>query len=118
VLVGETPWKFESSRPHQDNLLKSFILSLCSCSVTRFGTQTDLFIHQQAIDTSTPAGKALFSMIGVFAEYTALHQHDVDMDGVLGILQPLIVFLNTDAIVAQPPPGRLLNYKICANITS
>ncbi|GMV51997.1 MAG: hypothetical protein AMXMBFR67_35400 [Nitrospira sp.] len=29
----------------------------------------DLFIHQQGIDTTTPAGKALFSMLGVFGEF-------------------------------------------------
>lgn len=28
-----------------------------------------LFLHQQGIDTTTPAGKALFSMLGVFAEF-------------------------------------------------
>ena len=30
--------------------------------------KVDLFIHQQGIDT-TPAGKALFGMMGVFAEF-------------------------------------------------
>ena len=29
----------------------------------------DLYLHQQAIDTSTPAGKAMFQMMGVFAEF-------------------------------------------------
>ncbi|PCI32357.1 MAG: resolvase [Alphaproteobacteria bacterium] len=29
----------------------------------------DLFLHQQALDTSTPAGKAMFQMCGVFAEF-------------------------------------------------
>ena len=28
----------------------------------------DLYLHQQAIDTTTPAGKAMFQMCGVFAE--------------------------------------------------
>jgi DNA invertase Pin-like site-specific DNA recombinase len=31
--------------------------------------KVDLFIHQQGIDTTTPAGKALFGMMGVFAEF-------------------------------------------------
>jgi len=30
----------------------------------------DLYLHQQGIDTSTPAGKALFQMLGVFAEFS------------------------------------------------
>lgn len=29
----------------------------------------DLYLHQQAIDTTTPAGKAMFQMMGVFAEF-------------------------------------------------
>jgi DNA invertase Pin-like site-specific DNA recombinase len=29
----------------------------------------DLYLHQQGIDTSTPAGNALFQMMGVFAEF-------------------------------------------------
>jgi DNA invertase Pin-like site-specific DNA recombinase len=29
----------------------------------------DLFLHQQGLDTATPAGKALFGMMGVFAEF-------------------------------------------------
>jgi DNA invertase Pin-like site-specific DNA recombinase len=31
--------------------------------------KVDLFIHQQGIDTTTPAGKALFGVMGVFAEF-------------------------------------------------
>jgi DNA invertase Pin-like site-specific DNA recombinase len=29
----------------------------------------DLFLHQQGIDTTTPAGRAMFQMMGVFAEF-------------------------------------------------
>ena len=29
----------------------------------------DLYLHKQAVDTSTPAGRALFQMLGVFAEF-------------------------------------------------
>ncbi len=29
----------------------------------------DLFLHQQGLDTTTPAGTALFQMMGVFAEF-------------------------------------------------
>jgi DNA invertase Pin-like site-specific DNA recombinase len=29
----------------------------------------DLYLHQQGLDTTTPAGKALFQMMGVFAEF-------------------------------------------------
>jgi DNA invertase Pin-like site-specific DNA recombinase len=33
------------------------------------GKRVDLYLHQQGIDTSTPAGKALFQMMGIFAEF-------------------------------------------------
>lgn len=29
----------------------------------------DLYLHQQGIDTSTPSGRAMFQMLGVFAEF-------------------------------------------------
>ena len=29
----------------------------------------DLYLHQQAIDTSTPAGRMMFQLLGVFAEF-------------------------------------------------
>src|SRR5262249_14985185 len=33
------------------------------------GAGVDLYLHKQAIDTRTPAGKALYGMMGVFAEF-------------------------------------------------
>jgi DNA invertase Pin-like site-specific DNA recombinase len=33
------------------------------------GAGVDLFLHQQGIDTTTPSGKAMFQMCGVFAEF-------------------------------------------------
>lgn len=29
----------------------------------------DLYLHQQGLDTTTPAGRAMFGMLGVFAEF-------------------------------------------------
>jgi DNA invertase Pin-like site-specific DNA recombinase len=31
--------------------------------------RVDLFLHQQGLDTTTPGGKAMFQMLGVFAEF-------------------------------------------------
>jgi DNA invertase Pin-like site-specific DNA recombinase len=33
------------------------------------GAKVDLFLYQQGMDTTTPAGRAMFSMMGVFAEF-------------------------------------------------
>lgn len=38
----------------------------------------DLFLHQQALDTSVPSGKAMFQMLGVFSEFErSLIQHRI-----------------------------------------
>jgi DNA invertase Pin-like site-specific DNA recombinase len=42
--------------------LVTFLDEIRSCGV-------DLYLHQQGLDTSTPAGKAMYQMCGVFAEY-------------------------------------------------
>ncbi len=31
--------------------------------------KVDLYLHQQGLDTSTPSGRAMFQMMGVFAEF-------------------------------------------------
>ena len=33
------------------------------------GAGVDLFLHQQALDTSTPSGRAMFQMLGIFSEF-------------------------------------------------
>src|SRR5260370_2234988 len=33
------------------------------------GAGVDLYLDRQAVDTTTPAGRALFQMLGVFAEF-------------------------------------------------
>ena len=35
----------------------------------RHALRIDLFLHQQGLDTRTPAGKSMFQMMGVFAEF-------------------------------------------------
>jgi DNA invertase Pin-like site-specific DNA recombinase len=36
----------------------------------------DLYLHQQALDTSTPSGRMLFGMLGVFSEFERAMIHD------------------------------------------
>jgi DNA invertase Pin-like site-specific DNA recombinase len=42
---------------------------LCGFLGELHSVRIDLFLHQQGIDTTTPAGKAMFQMMGVFAEF-------------------------------------------------
>ena len=39
-----------------------FLADMHSCGV-------DIYLHQQGLDTSTPSGRAMFQMMGIFAEY-------------------------------------------------
>jgi DNA invertase Pin-like site-specific DNA recombinase len=43
--------------------------------------KVDLFLHQQGLDTSTPSGKAMFQMLGVFAEFERAMIRDRVMAG-------------------------------------
>ena len=80
--------KGRKDRPKLDALLKGVARKefdvVAAWSVDRLGrslvdlvallqelhsTGVDLYLHQQGINTTTPAGKALFQMMGVFAEF-------------------------------------------------
>ncbi len=80
--------KGRDGRPQLDALLKGVARKdfdiVASWSVDRLGrslidlvgllqelhsTGVELYLHQQGINTTTPAGKAMFQMMGVFAEF-------------------------------------------------
>jgi DNA invertase Pin-like site-specific DNA recombinase len=45
------------------------LLDLISALQELHGAGADLFLHQQAVDTTTPSGKAMFGMLAVFGEF-------------------------------------------------
>ncbi len=51
-----------------DRLSRS-LQDLISFLTELHGAGVDLYLHQQALDTTTPGGKAMFQMMGVFAEF-------------------------------------------------
>lgn len=80
--------KGRDRRPGLDALMKGVALKefeiVAAWSVDRLGRSlpdlitllgelqargVDLFLHQQALDTSTPSGRMLYQMLGVFAEF-------------------------------------------------
>jgi DNA invertase Pin-like site-specific DNA recombinase len=88
VDEGISGAKGRDQRPAFDAMLKEVTrkrLDLIACwSVDRLGRslqdllaflteihakKVNLYLHQQGMDTTTPAGKALFQMMGVFAEF-------------------------------------------------
>lgn len=42
----------------------------------------DLYLHQQGLDTSTPVGKAMFQMLGVFAEFERVNMAERIKSGI------------------------------------
>jgi DNA invertase Pin-like site-specific DNA recombinase len=51
-----------------DRLGRSLIDLLATMQDLR-GAEVDLFVHQQAVDTTTPSGNLLFQVMGAFAEF-------------------------------------------------
>jgi DNA invertase Pin-like site-specific DNA recombinase len=45
----------------------------------------DLFLHQQGLDTSTPSGRTMFQMMGVFAEFEWAMIRERDMSGLASV---------------------------------
>jgi DNA invertase Pin-like site-specific DNA recombinase len=45
------------------------LVDLMSTLQELHGAKVGLFLHQQALDTTTPTGRAMFSMLGVFGEF-------------------------------------------------
>jgi DNA invertase Pin-like site-specific DNA recombinase len=85
---GISGFKGRDKRPGFDALCKSITRKefdmVASWSVDRLGRSLqdligflaeinsksiDLYLHQQGLDTSTPSGRAMFQMLGVFAEF-------------------------------------------------
>jgi DNA invertase Pin-like site-specific DNA recombinase len=88
VDAGLSGAKGRDKRPAFDQLLKAVVRRkidiVAAWSVDRLGRSlqdlvgflselkgagVDLYLDRQAVDTTTPAGKALFQMLGVFAEF-------------------------------------------------
>jgi DNA invertase Pin-like site-specific DNA recombinase len=86
--AGLSGAKGRKDRPALDALLRSVarreVDLVAAWSVDRLGRSltdlldflrelhakgVDLFLHQQGLDTSTPSGRAMFQMMGVFAEF-------------------------------------------------
>ncbi len=80
--------KGRDKRPALDRMLKAVIRGeidvVAAWSVDRLGRsvqdlvgvlndirswEADLYLHQQGLDTSTPSGRAMYQMLGVFAEF-------------------------------------------------
>ncbi len=85
---GISGTKGRADRPALDSMLKAVIRRevdvVAAWSVDRLGRslqelvgilnelrerEVDLYLHQQGLDTATPSGRAMYQMLGVFAEF-------------------------------------------------
>ncbi|WP_214471762.1 recombinase family protein [Mesorhizobium sp. dw_380] len=123
--------KGRDKRPGYDQLLKDAVRAkfdvVMAWDVSRLGRSLaglvtaldelhahgiDLYLHQQAIDTTTPSGKAMFQMTGVFAEFERSMIQERVKAGLLrakaaGIkLGRPTKLLNTEQIIADRKTGK------------
>jgi DNA invertase Pin-like site-specific DNA recombinase len=97
---GVSGAKGRDKRPAFDRLLKAVtarkIDMVAAWSIDRLGRSMqhlvgflgeleavgcDLYLHQQALDTTTPSGRAMFQMCGVFAEFESAMIRERIMSG-------------------------------------
>lgn len=69
LLKGATRREFDVVAAWSVDRLGRSLQHLVSFLDEIHGSGVDLYLHQQGINTATPAGKALFQMCGVFAEF-------------------------------------------------
>ena len=69
LLLGVARREFDLVAAWSVDRLGRSLLDLVQVLQELHGKGVDLYLHQQGIDTTTPSGKAMFQMMGVFAEF-------------------------------------------------
>jgi DNA invertase Pin-like site-specific DNA recombinase len=69
LLKAAVRREFDMIAVWSSNRLGRSLSHLIEVLETIKGTGIGLYIHTQALDTTTPAGRAMFQMLGVFAEF-------------------------------------------------
>jgi DNA invertase Pin-like site-specific DNA recombinase len=69
LLHGVTRGRFDIVMCWSVDRLGRSLVQLLTTMGEMDAAGVNLYLHQQAVDTTTPAGRALFQMLGVFAEF-------------------------------------------------
>lgn len=69
LLKGVTRGEFDLVAAWSVDRLGRSLMDLLGFLAELHAKGCDLYLHQQGLDTSTPAGRAMFQMMGVFAEF-------------------------------------------------
>lgn len=69
MLKDATRREFDIVAAWSVDRLGRSLIDLVTCLKDLHALGVDLYLHQQNIDTTTPSGKAMFQMMGVFAEF-------------------------------------------------
>ena len=81
LLQGVARKEFDLVAAWSVDRLGRSLLDLVQVLQELHGKGIDLYLHQQGIDTTTPSGKAMFQMMGVFAEFERSIIHERVMAG-------------------------------------
>lgn len=69
LLKGVTRREFDMVAAWSVDRLGRSLTDLLNLLTELHAKDVDLYLHQQGLDTSTPSGRAMFQMMGVFAEF-------------------------------------------------
>jgi DNA invertase Pin-like site-specific DNA recombinase len=69
LLKGVSRKSFDVVAAWSVDRLGRSLLDLVGLLQELHSTSVDLYLHQQGVNTTTPAGRAMFQMMGVFAEF-------------------------------------------------
>jgi DNA invertase Pin-like site-specific DNA recombinase len=69
LLSDATRGRFDVAMVWSVDLIGRSLPDLVNSLHELHGAKVDLFLHQQAVDTTTPSGRAMFGMLSVFAEF-------------------------------------------------
>jgi DNA invertase Pin-like site-specific DNA recombinase len=69
MLKGAVKRKFDICMAWSVDRLGRSLPDLVSTMQELHGAKVGIFLHQQSLDTTTPSGRAMFQMLGVFSEF-------------------------------------------------